>query len=747
MDTGTRKSFGELKNNVIFKYILTALIQFACSFLLSRGIILESFAPLGTSFAASCSAFMADDGKARRLLPFAAFLGAVASYLIPNGEIDGLKYASAALLSFSAGIIFRDTEVYRHRWFMPLSSLLSILCTNMIYIMAGETTVVHIALYISEALVCGCATFLYIEIAALMTPNLRQEDYFITAKSKKSTNTNVSDVRFLGGGRIGEWGMYRSEAIPPDRFRKIGILTGCGSMIIALSSYTPLAEMSIGRILALIITLSAATSGAFAGSAVGLCAGLAVDISLHGLSLMFSAVYALIGLITGTFRRFGAFRTALIFVLINAASFPWTFEAYKMATMYEGFAASIVFVLAYNILSELAHTFLPAPEIYRVKRTSSEGENNILKTSLVRKLEICRDALRDFCSEMNAKNDKSEPGIDPIARAFECVAERVCRACQCSGTCWGAAYNDTKNAFNDASVKIRESGRASVGSFPPFFTVRCIHIAELIGIINEGLTLAEASRQLKMQKYEDIRLMRAQYSGLTAMIGDMADTIDSSKRSRAELLKPTIGVGLRQKRGEERSGDSVSYFKTDDGELYMIISDGMGSGKKASVESGSFVRLLEGFIKAGMRADTALRLLCPAYAIKCEGDTFTTCDILRVDLHTGETEIFKCGAAPSYIKDKASSTVRRVTGSSVPAGVLTREPIEADRTSLVVHHGDVIVMISDGISDVPGDSWLTRILRETSVISSGELAGRILELAAARNNCGDDLSVLVASFE
>lgn len=733
-----------LTHTTAFKYILTAITQFICAFLLSRGIILESFAPLGAAFAASCSAFMAGEGRMRRLLPFAAFLGAVVSYLIPNGDIDGLKYASAVTLAFSTGIVFRDTDMYRRRYFMPLAAMISITCTNMIYILAGEVTTVHAILYIAEALVCGCASFFYLEVASLMIPNHDPDNYFIT--TEKPHNTNVSDVRFLGGGKLGAWGMYRNAAKHPDRFRKIGILAGCASMIVALSGYEPLAEMSVGRILALLITLAASTSGAFAGAAIGLCTGLAVDLSLHGLTLMFAAVYALIGLISGAFHRFGAFRMALAYVLINTASFPWTFEAYGMSTMYEGFTVSILFLLSYNILSELARTFLPTPEVYLPKRQSGDTEN-FIKTGLIKKLETCRDALRDFCTEMNTKAEQTEPAVDPISRAFESVTERVCRSCPCSSSCWGQAYTDTKNAFNDASLKIRELGRAAIECFPPYFTARCVRIAELTGVLNEGLSLAEASRQLKMQKYEDLRLMRAQYSGLTAVIGDMADGIDTCRKVSSALLKPTIGIGVRQKKGEERSGDSVSYFKTENGELYMIISDGMGSGKKAATESGSFVRLLEGFIKAGMRPDTALRLLCPAYAIKCEGDTFTTCDILRVDLHNGETEIFKCGAAPTYIKDRATGTVRRVTGSSIPAGVLTREPIEADRTGLILHKGDIIIMISDGVTDPTCDGWLTRMLTEDITAGAGELAGRVLEIAAAKNNCGDDLSVLVAALE
>ncbi len=46
----------------------------------------------------------------------------------------------------------------------------------------------------------------------------------------------------------------------------------------------------------------------------------------------------------------------------------------------------------------------------------------------------------------------------------------------------------------------------------------------------------------------------------------------------AETLRAVVGVGLKQRRGEDESGDSAAYFRTDDGKLYMVLADGMGSG-------------------------------------------------------------------------------------------------------------------------------------------------------------------------
>ena len=41
-----------------------------------------------------------------------------------------------------------------------------------------------------------------------------------------------------------------------------------------------------------------------------------------------------------------------------------------------------------------------------------------------------------------------------------------------------------------------------------------------------------------------------------------------------------IGVASRKRRDSAMSGDTGTYFKTEDGVVYVILSDGMGSGRE-----------------------------------------------------------------------------------------------------------------------------------------------------------------------
>ncbi|MBE6936044.1 MAG: hypothetical protein E7458_06015, partial [Ruminococcaceae bacterium] len=209
-----------------------------------------------------------------------------------------------------------------------------------------------------------------------------------------------------------------------------------------------------------------------------------------------------------------------------------------------------------------------------------------------------------------------------------------------------------------------------------------------------------------------------------------------------ETLRAVVGVGLRQRRGEEESGDSAAYFRTEEGKLYLILADGMGTGGHAARESAAFVRMLEGFLRAGVSVHGALRLLSPAFAVKNGGDSFTTCDILEVDLHTGESACYKCGAAPTYLCARDERGVRRISSGSMPVG-LPEEMPETDRTRLQLEVGDLLVMVSDGLSEPEGDQWLTEYLSAHRFTSATSLAAEILEAGEARGCDRDDMTVLV----
>ena len=207
-----------------------------------------------------------------------------------------------------------------------------------------------------------------------------------------------------------------------------------------------------------------------------------------------------------------------------------------------------------------------------------------------------------------------------------------------------------------------------------------------------------------------------------------------------EPLMAVAGVAARKKTGETVSGDAGTYFKRHDGKLYLLLCDGMGSGPDANRESTLAVRLLEQLLQAGVEAPRALTTLASALALRGEETGgFTTVDLLQLDLFTGEGELFKLGAAPTYIKK--GGEVQRLSGKSLPAGLAEGESAALDRFTLRLLPGDCVLMVSDGVCPGPEDGWLRERLAGFDGSSPKDLARELV--TRDREDATDDRTALV----
>lgn len=212
--------------------------------------------------------------------------------------------------------------------------------------------------------------------------------------------------------------------------------------------------------------------------------------------------------------------------------------------------------------------------------------------------------------------------------------------------------------------------------------------------------------------------------------------------TQAEPLQAIMGAAARQKGGETVSGDAGGLLRTPEGLLYVMLCDGMGSGPAASRESKLAVRLLEQFLRAGVQAETALKTLNAALALRSEEEGgFTTVDLLELDLFTGAAALYKFGAAPTYLRRGPS--VSRITGVSLPAGLTDGERIAPDITRLQLESGDVVVMVSDGVVDQREDQWLRDALAAFDGESPKDLARDLVSTNVDEHGPQDDRTALV----
>ena len=70
-----------------------------------------------------------------------------------------------------------------------------------------------------------------------------------------------------------------------------------------------------------------------------------------------------------------------------------------------------------------------------------------------------------------------------------------------------------------------------------------------------------------------------------------------------------IEQGYARVGASEESGDNFKCFMPGGGKFVITLSDGMGTGKRASLESQAIVELLDSFLRAGFDKHTAVRLI------------------------------------------------------------------------------------------------------------------------------------------
>lgn len=282
--------------------------------------------------------------------------------------------------------------------------------------------------------------------------------------------------------------------------------------------------------------------------------------------------------------------------------------------------------------------------------------------------------------------------------------------------------------------------------FPGYFTSRCIHLPDFLTAVNGELSAYLLRRQYRRQLEETRRSARGQYAQLSELLTATAAGLGAAvPASGAADAVCRIGAALRPKEGESACGDTVVSFRKEEGGWCLLLADGMGSGEPARKESALTCRLLRQFLEAGIEPEAALKTLNDAMALRgAETGSFTTIDLCVFDPAAGEAVFYKYGAAPSYLKK--GGVVRRITGSSLPAG-LRGTPAPPDVTRVPLEPGSFVVMVSDGVADAERDEWLQNLLAGWEGEDPQVLAGLMMTESIRRERLQDDCGIQVLYWE
>ncbi|TSB45034.1 stage II sporulation protein E [Alkalicoccobacillus porphyridii] len=221
-------------------------------------------------------------------------------------------------------------------------------------------------------------------------------------------------------------------------------------------------------------------------------------------------------------------------------------------------------------------------------------------------------------------------------------------------------------------------------------------------------------------------------------------------RSAKQFVVET-GVANVAKGGAWVSGDSYSTLELGSGQYAIAISDGMGNGERAHLESTETLKLLQKVLESGIEEMVAIKSVNSVLSLRTTDEIFSTLDLAMIDLQTAKAKFLKIGSIPTFIK--RGDKVIKIDASNLPMGMF--QDFDVDVVSEQLKAGDVLIMVSDGIYDSPShvenkDLWMKRMIMELDLAQPQEMADMILE-RVIRSERGiqieDDMTVIVAQVK
>ena len=272
----------------------------------------------------------------------------------------------------------------------------------------------------------------------------------------------------------------------------------------------------------------------------------------------------------------------------------------------------------------------------------------------------------------------------------------------------------------------------------PLFACTCYYTAE-------GLFNAEVSGAKERLKKADIRAITEEISDICGC--DMAKPVKRDTENARRLIfceKPLAEAKFAKvsinAKGEKFCGDCAEQFVDQYGCAHMILSDGMGSGEHAALDSMMTSGLVARMIRAGFRFGPAIKLVNSALLLKSEEESLATVDAFSINLYTGAANFYKAGAEASFVlKNGRTSKVENI---SLPAGILGGA--EYEQSGMYLGAGDIVLLVTDGVT-ASGSDWISSELKSLAEKSAEEIAEGIAKTAYERRRDGhsDDITAAV----
>lgn len=212
-----------------------------------------------------------------------------------------------------------------------------------------------------------------------------------------------------------------------------------------------------------------------------------------------------------------------------------------------------------------------------------------------------------------------------------------------------------------------------------------------------------------------------------------------------EKTKYSIESGSFQitSHGGKWCGDTFDMFFDGKGKFIAVLSDGMGTGKRAAADSVICSSLASTLLKSGYPAESIIKMINAAMIVRSGEESLATLDMAVANLYTGEVVFYKAGAGFSVAEKHMK--LLRIDKPSLPVGIL--RDVAFEKIELNLRDGDCFVLMSDGVTEEALSSW-KNILRSAEYAEGNELAEKLAKAAHlnAEKDSSDDITVVTAAL-
>lgn len=154
----------------------------------------------------------------------------------------------------------------------------------------------------------------------------------------------------------------------------------------------------------------------------------------------------------------------------------------------------------------------------------------------------------------------------------------------------------------------------------------------------------------------------------------------------------TYGYGSLAPLGNSICGDNYLIKQLDNSRIIAAISDGMGKGLSANIQSTGTLRMIDQITSLNIMADTAMQILNTLIHIQDFQEVYSTLDLVEVNRQEGLLLIYKAGGTTTYLFHENGEFIK-IMNENLPFGV--EEMIDVKKVKL--KNNDLIIIASDGV--------------------------------------------------